>query len=185
MRLAKGWQNELSAGFEKNAVDMKKRYTDMAQVSKDLSNGMAGGFRTAFNSIASGSKNASDALSDAMGGAVADIAGNYGQMMVSAGLFPPDPPVLAGGFALLALSAALGKGKGSSTVSSGGGGGGMASSTITSPAPNVPQAEKGKSVSLQIMGNYFETQETQKQIMEMIRKESDATDFKYAQIGVR
>ena len=52
-------------------------------------------------------------------------------------------------------------------------------------APNVPQAEKGKSVSLQIMGNYFETQETQKQIMEMIRKESDATDFKYAQIGVR
>ena len=35
------------------------------------------------------------------------------------------------------------------------------------------------------MGNYFETQETQKQIMEMIRKESDATDFKYAQIGVR
>jgi len=136
----------------------------------------------AFKDIGSGAKDAGQAMSDAMAGAIGDMAENQGQLMIAAGLWPFNPLVLAGGAALMALAGALkGKGGGSSGVS---GGGGMAPSTVSSPAPNIAQTEKGKSVTLQIMGHYMETEQTQRTIMEMIRKESDATDFKYQQIGV-
>lgn len=40
-----------------------------------------------------------------------------------------------------------------------------------------------KTVTFQVMGNFFETEETRTRLMEMMRESTDATDFKYQQIG--
>jgi hypothetical protein len=80
---------------------------------------------------------------------------------------------------------------GGSSSSGGGSGGGMApgpaaGGTIGSDMsrPNL-EAQKGKTVTLQVMGHYFETAETQRTLMNMIRSETDATTFQYQQIGVK
>ena len=44
--------------------------------------------------------------------------------------------------------------------------------------------DKKKNVTLQVMGSYFETEQTKTRLLEMIRENTDATDFKYQQIGV-
>jgi len=50
---------------------------------------------------------------------------------------------------------------------------------------NAEQMERRqRAVSVNISGNYFETESTRRQLMEMIRAESDATDFQYNKLGV-
>jgi hypothetical protein len=68
-----------------------------------------------------------------------------------------------------------------STVS----GGGAASSTVFDETLSRPELSepKGREVSLIVQGNYFETEQTKRTLMEMIRSETDATGFSYVQIG--
>ena len=76
------------------------------------------------------------------------------------------------------------------------GGGGASSPVVgvgscgdTGPAAQLekPQLDetKKKSVTIQVQGNYFETEQSRMRILEMTREATDATDFKYQQIGVK
>lgn len=184
VRLAQGAKDKIIAGLDESGVKLKKEMNDWGARAVMAKGIISNNFAAGFKAIGDGSKSAGQAMADAMGGAIGDMAENQGMLMISAGLWPFNPPVLAGGAALLALAGAL-KGKGSSASM----GGGSASAPGTNaPVSNIPPEiaqEKKKSVSIQVLGNYFETQETSRRLVELIRSESDATDFKYSQIGVR
>lgn len=187
VRLAQDTKSKIYASLDESGLKLKKEMNEWgarAVIAKGI---MANNFASGFKAIGDGSKSAGQAMGDAMAGAIGDMAENQGQLMLAAGLWPFNPMVLAGGAALMVLAGALkGRGGGGSVSAGGGGGGSISGGTITNPSipPEVAQ-EKKKSVSIQVLGNYFETQETSRRLMELIRAESDATDFKYQQIGVR
>lgn len=187
VRLAQDTKSKIYASLDESGLKLKKEMNEWgarAVIAKGI---MANNFASGFKAIGDGSKSAGQAMGDAMAGAIGDMAENQGQLMLAAGLWPFNPLVLAGGAALMVLAGALkGRGGGGSVSTGGGGSGSISSGTIANPSipPEVAQ-EKKKSVSIQVLGNYFETQETSRRLMELIRAESDATDFKYQQIGVR
>ncbi len=117
---------------------------------------------------------------------LADIAQAQGQLYLAMGFV--DPTKLAAGAALLALSGALRAMAGQAGASGGmgdysGGGAGVGSS-YSSPAQEPDQkSEQKKAVTVQVQGHYFETEQTKTKLMDMIREATDATDFKYVQIG--
>lgn len=146
---------------------------------------------------------AQQAIREATIGVVADMAFSYGKTMLLANTFPPlgpNPIAMAGGIGLMTLSGILkGIAGGSSKVSgdTGGASGGSGSvsppdvntsapsvsADMGAPKPDSSSATPGKSVTIQVAGNYFETEQTKQRLIEMIREQTDATDFKYVQIG--
>jgi hypothetical protein len=145
----------------------------------------------AFMELGKGTKDATEVMKSFFLNALADIAQSQGTIML-ANIF--NPAAMAAGAGLLVLAGLLrsmaGGGGGSgggigaaspSTVS----GGGAASSTVFDETLSRPELSepKGREVSLIVQGNYFETEQTKRTLMEMIRSETDATGFSYVQIG--
>lgn len=189
---AKTASEGIKAAFAQGAAqaqDSMKNYGQQGQlVFKTLTSNAA----SAFRALGDGSKSAGDAMKGFLLGSIADIAEAQGQFLLSSGIGAYDPIQIAEGGALIALAgllrsqagAAGGGGIGGS--SGGGGGGGGSSSPSANAISEKPEleAEKKKAVTVQIMGNYFETEQTKTRLLEMIRENTDATDFKYQQIGV-
>lgn len=117
--------------------------------------------------------------------ALADMAEAQGKLYLAAGLV--DPSKLAAGAALLVLAGALRAMSGGGGASFGGGGGGYSGGDIGGAysAADQPraQAEEKKSVTVQIQGDFLNTEETQRKLLQYVRDATDATDFKYQQIG--
>jgi len=148
-----------------------------------------------------------EALKKAFLGSLGDKAIAEGSFKLASGLWPPNPVSLGSGAALIALGTSLkalaGGGGASVPAPSGGAGGGTitgehaalidqttkAQDALTSATPNAPsidqtaQTPQQRVVHVNIAGNYMETEQTRRQLMEMIRAESDATDFRYNRIG--
>lgn len=143
----------------------------------------------AFMALGEGSKDSSEIMKGFVFGALADMAEAKGRLYLLEGF--ENPPAFAAGAGLLVLAGYLRSQAKSSSggVPSGGGGGGAEPTSKESPqAPDQkPQGEavKQKSVTLQIMGSYYETEQTKQKLLDMIRESTDATDFKYVQIGSR
>lgn len=142
---------------------------------------------------------AADAMKKAFLGFIGEAATHYGEMLLLEGIFPPNPPMIAAGAALIALGGALGAlaGGGGASVSTGGGGGGGGSTGALGPSQASPtqsltdqsqaasqQQQTQRTVSVNIAGNYLNTQESQRTLMEVMRNETDATGFQYNKIGV-
>lgn len=72
------------------------------------------------------------------------------------------------------------KGKGESVSSGGATGGGGSQAEAYKPEM---QDQNKKAVTLQIQGNYYETEQTRTRLMEMIREVGDFTDFNLKQVG--
>jgi len=148
---------------------------------------------TAFMQMGEGSKSAGDIMKGFMFGSLGEIAEAEGRLQLTAGLATMNAPRIAGGAALLALAGYLksqaGASGASSAGSSGGGGAGGGNATPIDPTtlPDKPTGDpvKQKSVTIQVQGNYFETEQTKTRLLDMIRDSTDATDFKYVQIGQR
>lgn len=182
----------ISRGFEassrKSAIEMQKFGHIGDRVFTSFSNHAS----NAFMELGEGAKSGADIMKGALFGMIAEVAEAQGRLMMGASLFPPNPALFAAGAALMVLAGFLkGQAKGGGSVGGGGGGeasGGLASGLsatggISGESTQQFQDEKKKSVTIQIQGNYFETDQTRTRLMEMIREESDATDFKYVQIG--
>jgi hypothetical protein len=147
-------------------------------------------------SIGSGSKSASDAMKGAMLGAIADIAQAQGSLMLSASLFPPNPAVFAGGAALEVLAGVLKAAAGSSggsvsTMTTTPGGANPSFSTTTgtttgnatvSPT-NLQQQGPKQAVNVTIEGDYLNTSESQRALMDVIRGSQDVSDFNLFKVG--
>jgi hypothetical protein len=146
---------------------------------------------SSLQAFGAGTETAAEAAKGFLFGMLADVAEGYGRMMMLTAFesFPAiNVPKLAAGAALIALSgylrsqAAGGKAGGLGGAGAGvGGGGGFGGGA---PEQNVAanQQEK-KSVTIAIQGNYFDTDQTRTRLLEMIREGTDATDFRYVQIG--
>lgn len=138
----------------------------------------------------SGEESAAEAAKGFVADFVADTAQMYGQMIMLVGLgdpklgFTPNPQLIAAGAGLIALSGLVrGMAKrGGSSVGGGAGGGGDMGSLSTREADKTDLDEKAvskRSVNITVEGNYFETEDTKRKLVDMIRQEGDATDFKY------
>jgi len=130
----------------------------------------------AFKQMGEGSKSASEALSGAALGMVSDVAGAYGQMLMLTSIWPPNPAAFIAGAALVALSGALGAKAGGAGQTAGGGGGGGMGGDFGGPS-FTQESVKSKEVTINIEGNYFESEQTKLAIVEAVRSSSDATDF--------
>lgn len=143
----------------------------------------------AFVKLGEGTEDAGDLMKGFMFGALADIAQAQGAMLLASVLV--NPMNGAAGAALLVLSGVLrsmsGASKSAVSIPSGGTSDYQSASAYESTSTNseaIKQEEqKKKSVTIQVMGNYFETEETKRQLTEMIRSYQDATDFRFVQIG--
>ncbi len=152
----------------------------------------------AFDALGRGAVDGSNQIGKAMLSTIGQIASQYGQMMVLAGIFPPNPVAIAAGAALIALGGYLG-GKASQQPSVGGSTTGApqettaptikterdtsATQTLAAPAPAMESEVPRKSVTLVVQGNIYQSDQTKQELMRLIREASDATDFQYRQIG--
>ncbi len=131
------------------------------------------------------SQSASEIMKGFFLNALADMAQAEGELFLVAGL--ADPSKLAAGAALLVLSGALramaGSAGGSSGGSySGGGGGGGYSSAADTSSP-AAQAQPTGNLTINLNGDYLNTAETQRTLLQSIRDATDQTGFQYLQIG--
>lgn len=142
--------------------------------------------------LGAGTKSATDVMKGFIFGFLADRAEAEGALLLASSIWPPNPVGLGAGAGLLVLAGFLrsqagGGGKGAPVASGGSSAGPSAAATGGSSAvaekPSLDEAKAKRGVTVQVHGNYFETEQTRRQLLEMIRQESDATDFKYDQIG--
>lgn len=176
----------VTRAFQQGALENKKALTDWGATGKMVFGSFKKESTSALLAFGAGTKTAGEAIKGMMFGVVADTAEAKGQEMLLAGIWPPNPPAIAGGAGLIALAGFLrSKAGGSSSGGmggAGGGGGGSATSAVAQESPEVKAMPK-KAVSINVQGSYFETEQTQRRLVELIRQESDATDFSFRQIG--
>jgi len=181
----------ITASFKYESEQAKQNFNNMAKFGTNAFHTIGSNATSAFEALGNGSKNAADALRGFFFGAIGDIAEQQGEIMLLMGLWPPNPVAIAAGGALIALGAAL-KSMGSGS-SSGPSAGGVSSASSASDASSssvdssasttaATQAAK-KTVSINIQGSYFETDQTRTRLMDIIRQAGDQTDFQLKQIG--
>ncbi len=175
-----GIARAFQAGSQKNAVALGNFGEGGRRVFSSFSNHAV----KAMYDWAAGQGNAADAAKKLLFGVLADEAEARGKMLFLSSLWPPNPVGLAAGAGLIGLSAFL------RAQSGGGGGGGAAPAAGGAPAglgrderPQASAQAQSKGVSIQVMGSYFETEQTKTRLVEMIREASDATDFSIRSIG--
>jgi len=143
----------------------------------------------AIKDVVLGHASATDAIKKMTLGMLGEEATNRGELLLAESVWPPNPLGLAAGAGLIALGSALSGAAGEGGA--GGAGGSSASGGGASPAlPGLGDTPTGaavaapqKGVTIQVQGSYFDTEQTRQRLTEMIRNETDATDFKYVQIG--
>ena len=181
---ADGFANAFAAGSKKAQMEMNSFGLQGTRAFNSVKTNAV----NAFKAIGNGSKNAADAMKGFIFNALGDEAQARGEILLASSIWPPNPLGIAGGGALIALGEALksaGGGGGSSVPSggSGGGGGGVGGFATEEIKPEAAQMAEKKTVTVAIQGNYFETEQTQTRLMEMIRQTQDATDFNLTKIG--
>ena len=196
IKLEKSRGDKFVLGMELANAKAKKSLVDFGAFGEATANGLGNAFGSAFEQVGAGGISLGEALKKSMIGAVADIAKAKGRALILSSIWPPDPLGLAAGAALEAFGGLLAGAVGSSSsVPSGGStaGGGAAPSGFTAsgaataaagPVPDASQMQQQrKVVTLNVQGSIFNTDETRRQITQMVRDESDATDFKIFGVG--
>lgn len=171
----------------------KKDLADWGGTGKQVFGAVQGAAMQGFVNMAKGSKHAGKEMLHAMLQSLGGIAIQKGSFMMldAFDTFPAIKyPELGAGAAMVALGAKLGGGGSSVTPESAQAGaeqkykaGGAIDTTM--PTQVTQQEQTKKAVTISIQGNYFETDQTRQRLMEMVREATDATDFKYVQIGSR
>lgn len=139
----------------------------------------------AFQKIGSGAATVSEALRGAFFGMLGDVATAQGKTMFLTNLAPPlgpNPAGMAAGLGLIALGGllgAMGSGGKAGGMGAGGGGAGGVGPEGGFGGPTVGDATKDRrrEVTINVEGNYFESEQTRLAIVEAVRSASDANDF--------
>ena len=141
----------------------------------------------AFKAMGEGGKSASQIAKEAVLGMIGEMATASGEFMM-ADAFKTFPAVnvieFAAGGALVALGSALGaSAKGKSSPDSGGGGGAASMGSDMSTSATSADTSKKKSVSLVVHGSLYQTRETSRALIDMMKDELDVTDYKFSQVN--
>lgn len=188
LKAAKTSASGTAAAFKLEGAKVKKELNDVGVQGTRHFNMLNKASATAFHEIGKGAKDASEIAKGFVLGMIADEAQYKGEMYLAEGLAEMNPGKIAGGGTLIALSevvrSAGGSGAANSGSASSGGGGGSPNAAEALNGPSAAQvAAPKKQVTIQVQGSYFETEQTKQRLMEMIRDQTDATDFAYKQIG--
>jgi len=136
----------------------------------------------AFDQIGRGSKSVSEIMKGAFFGMLGDVASAQGKTMFLTNLAPPlgpNPAGMAAGLGLIALGGLLSSMGGGSSMAGGAGGGaggGGMGGDFGGPGVNDAQ-QKRKEVTINIEGNYYDSEQSKLAIVEAVRSASDANDF--------
>jgi hypothetical protein len=179
----------ISAGFKAAAAEASKNVGNFAKLGEVAFSSLKKNGKNAFMALGEGAESAGDIMRGFMFNAIADIAEAQGEEFMAAGF--TNPAMFAAGGALLALAGFLrSQSKGSSAMSGapggGGGAGGGAAASLAGPdQTSLVEADKKpkREVTIQIQGHYLDTEGSRRALMEMIRTETDATAFRYVEIG--
>lgn len=200
----------IEAAFKANTEKMKVDQADFGKRGNEMWNSLSSNATAAFTNMGAEmaqGKDIASATADAMRGfflgMLADRAMAEGSFMLLSSVWPPNPLGIAAGTGLLALGGALKSVAGASSSAPTTAASAPSSQATSSgaAAPQVPissgaaeaqstavsnmqqQAMAQRSVSVNIAGNYLETDSTKRMLMDLMRQESDATGFNYNQIG--
>jgi hypothetical protein len=184
--------NAWAAESAKAGLEMK----DFTKLATGSFQAVGDSATSAFEALGDGSETAGEAMKGFLFGALGSIAEQAGAVMLLEGLWPPNPVAIAGGGALLALGGYLkGQAKGatgaSPNVSASAGGGDTGSGVTSSTQPSTDSSSSGPSttqnpsasVSFTVQGNLYSSNEAKLEMMDIMRSATDATDFKYTQVG--
>lgn len=179
---------------QSEAEQQKHWLTDAGIQGKFIFDSLATAGVDAFDALGRGAANGSFELKQALLGALGSVCSSYGKAMMLASLWPFDPLVFSAGAALVVLGGYI-----SASSSAGSSGPDVSSSAPTSPGLSASNAAQGgtlatavapntdqtgpKSVSINIEGNYFDTDQTRLKLIDLIRQSSDATDYQFRKIG--
>lgn len=189
---AKTASDGIVAAFKQGGMQAQRDLNDFGKMGTTVFTAVSGGAKNFFIGLGQGAKSSGQLMKEFLFGSIADVAEAQGQLLLASGIGTFNPVQIAEGGALLALSGLLRSqaGGSSSGVESAGGGGGGAGGAAAAPvsaaaiAP-VAQETPKKTVTVQFMGDYLETAQTQQRLVDLIRRETDVTDYKYQQIPVR
>lgn len=180
---AQGFARAFEVGSKKAAMELGKG----VELGKRAFDSLGSNASQAFMDIGSGAKSGADALRGFMFGAIGDIAQAFGQQILLASLFPPNPVGIAAGGALLALSGFLKSQSSGSKLGDAGPsmGTGSVDGFGTNPATmDLQEKQEKKTATIVIQGNYFDTDQSRQRLTEMVRESGDFTDFKVNSIGL-
>jgi hypothetical protein len=140
----------------------------------------------AFQQIGAGTATVAEAMKSAFFGMLGDVASAQGKTMFLTNLAPPlgpNPAGMAAGLGLIALGGLLSSmgGGGAAIGGSGGGGGGAGGGPegLGGGGPTVGDSlsQRRKEVTINVEGNYFDSEQSRLAIVEAVRSASDANDF--------
>lgn len=180
-----------AAGFKAASLEASRDVKNFSKLGEVAFNSLNKNAKNAFLAFGEGAQSAGEIMRGFMFNAIADIADAQGSEFLAAGIAGLNPAMLAAGGALLALAGFLrSQAKGTSAMTgapgAGGGGAGAAPSLAGPDQGALTTAEEKKAkreVTIQIQGHYLDTEGSRRALMEMIRSETDATAFKYVEIG--
>lgn len=179
---AQGVARAFEVQSKQSAMDLQKGIA----LGNSAVNAFSKNSTNALLAFGAGTKTAGEAFKGFLFGAIADTAQAFGEQMILASIFPPNPIGLAAGGGLIALAGFLrSQSKGASDFGGGsfGGGGGGSAAGVTGPDNSTLAKQDSKAVSITVQGSYFETEQTRTRLVDMIRESSDFTDFSFRQIG--
>lgn len=185
-----------SAETKKASLDLERGTT----VGKQAYDSLSGAAFNSMQAIGDSSQDAAGAVKKNLLGGLSDFAFGYGKTMFLAALagtpplFIPNAGGMAAGLGLMAFSGVLkglaGGGGGSSASTGGGGGGGASSSaaTVAAPAQSAPQSNnytqtKQSQLNINVQGSIFDSDQTGRRLVDLIRGQSDQADYRVLQIG--
>lgn len=187
--------NNVSQGFERGwhvaSLQAQKDAHNFGDLGAKAFKSVNDNAVKAFEDMGSGAKNAGDAMKEFILGSIGDQAEAQGQMMLLAGIWPPNPAAIAAGGALIALGAALkGASGGGGTTGGAGipggaaGGGGLAAPGLTTPsAPTTAPTTPTATTQIVVQGNIMDTDATRTRLMELMRQANDQQNYRLLPIG--
>lgn len=191
---AEGVAETISKSFKASSKQAGDDLSDMGKLGGQAFNTLSSNAVSAFEAMGNGSKSAADAMKDFVLNSVGQEAIARGTVMLLSGVWPPDPVALAGGAALIAF--------GSSLTSAGGGGSSAgapsaaassssSNATATGPdtsgtanaGPSTATANPEQNVNFVVQGNMYNSTEAKTAMLDLMRSATDATGYKYQQVG--
>lgn len=192
VKYAKTAAEGMSAAFAQGAAKAKKDLNDFGLIGQKTFDSVKSNSIKAFKAMGDGSKSAGDAMKSFLLDSIADVTEMQGEQLLAYGIGTFNPVPIAEGGALIALASAMRSAAGTSGGSSSGGGSSGGAPSAASPSggssqssmPSAPSPQDQKVVTIQVQGHYFETEQTKTAMVDLIRQATDATAFKYQQIGI-
>lgn len=179
----------------KNKVQIEAMNDAMKKMISIVQSGIVSGIANSFSALGAAlakGKNGFEAFSNAVISSLGALAIQMGSMLVAIGLgfeaLGPVMPVwglsgakaVAAGIGLIALGGALqamGGGGEASASGGGGGGGGFGGGANATPEAAKPEQMEKKKADIIINGDFLNTRETANHLAEILRENSDITDY--------